>query len=696
MNPKITKKHAIVLVVALIALFIIIVGGSYAFFTNTVRGKEYVVYSGTLAVSYEKKTNVVNLNNTKPMTNTEGLATTAYSFDVKNTGTIEEKYQVRLEEDTNNTLPLEYVKISVYKNDTELLKPTKLSELSTNLVIGEGELDSLDSDNYKVRLWVDINTSNDMVGKEFKARVVIDSMQDVEEGFAVNTKPVITLKKDSNNNTNLILNVGDTYTELGVESVRDDKDTISPNNVAISGTVNTNVAGIYTVTYSVTDSDNNTSTVTRTVAVNDGSLPIYNSVSAVVNSFDSNDLKDVIICDQVTGNGDMFFNCEIKDKLADAINARNTSTIIVSKDFNVPTQNINSEKNITLYLNNHKLDGGANMLYVRGGTLHIIGDGMIRDTSPTVNSANGAIKLWGSDNSKLIIDGNRCNSTDPSEYSSGLLVYVDDSQQSAIANYGTNTDDGSTAYLEINGGCYYSTSGKGIVSTGKTYTVINNPYVYAGNVAAYTSTTNSVTNITNGVFISNSSYSIYNNSSTAVININQTDQPMYVTNMVESWKPAIYNYSTGTININANQANACTSTISDTTSGLCAYADGSKEYTSNTANAPLQNGGAGVINVNGGTYYGGHQGANNNAAGTLNIKNAEIISSYRALLNAGVGTINICNSSLNGSSRDIHNTSTGVITYSNITFSTGTTTPDSSKIYNPSGTLTQVSTCPIN
>ena len=63
---------------------------------------------------------------------------------------MEEKYQVRLEEDTNNTLPLEYVKISVYKNDTEYLKPTKLSDLNTNLVIGEGTLDSLDSDNYKV------------------------------------------------------------------------------------------------------------------------------------------------------------------------------------------------------------------------------------------------------------------------------------------------------------------------------------------------------------------------------------------------------------------------------------------------------------------------------------------------------------------------------------------------------------------
>ena len=99
---KLSKKYTIILVIALMGVFALIMGASYAFFTNTVRGKEYVIYSGTLAITYEKKTNVINMPNAKPMTNSEGLATTAYSFDVKNNGSMIEKYQVRLEEDTNN------------------------------------------------------------------------------------------------------------------------------------------------------------------------------------------------------------------------------------------------------------------------------------------------------------------------------------------------------------------------------------------------------------------------------------------------------------------------------------------------------------------------------------------------------------------------------------------------------------------
>ncbi len=714
---KLKRKYAIILVVALLGLFGLVMGASYAFFTNTVRGKEYVVYSGTLAISYEKKTNVVNLNNTKPMTNSEGLATTAYSFDVKNTGTIEEKYQVRLEEDTNNTLPLEYVKISVYKNDVELIKPTKLSELSTNIVIAEGTLDSLGSDNYKVRLWVDINTSNDMVGKEFKARVVIDGMQDVEEGFAVNTKPVITLKKDSNNNTNLLLNVGDTYVEPGVESVRDDKDTISPNNVAITGTVNTNVAGIYTVTYSVTDSDNNTSTVTRTVAVNDGSIPIYNSISEVVNSFNSNDLKDAIICDHIYGDGDLYLDCEIKNTLENAIAARNVSTIIMTNNVTVTnTLSVNDGKDITLNVNGKNINGYANVFYVRGGTLHLVGDGVITDNSTSVNTQNGAIKIWGSHNSKLIVDSGTCDTLDPTNHTTGLLLYSGDNNQCAIANYGAYDKDTQTADIIINGGCYYSTSGRSVVITGNTNVQINDAYMYGGTNAIYVSTTlsNVKTNINGGTFIGGTS-PIMNNGASGLININQTTKPIYIKSTSETWDPAIINNSSGVINITAPQANACTTNASDTTSGLCVYAIGNGSLTTNDGNGAVRNN-TGIINVIGGTFVGGRQGFNNQT-GTINIDGANI-NSVIALENWGTGTTNVKNSIINGraengstgtvnmcdstlttgdGSADLNNNqAAGIINYNNVTFSNGTTTPDNSKIYNPNGTITESATCPIS
>ena len=87
------------------------------------------------------------------------------------------KTSLNVELDNGNTLPLEYVKISVYKNDTEYLKPTKLSNLNSNLVIVDNAVlngvvdNTISKDNYKVRLWVDINASNDMIGKTFGAKI---------------------------------------------------------------------------------------------------------------------------------------------------------------------------------------------------------------------------------------------------------------------------------------------------------------------------------------------------------------------------------------------------------------------------------------------------------------------------------------------------------------------------------------------
>lgn len=74
--------------------------------------------------------------------------------------------------------------------------------------------------------------------------------------------PVITLNGDDP----MTLSVGDTYTEPGASAV-DDVDGDVSDEVTIGGTVITQEAGSYTVTYSVSDKAGNQSTATRTVVV---------------------------------------------------------------------------------------------------------------------------------------------------------------------------------------------------------------------------------------------------------------------------------------------------------------------------------------------------------------------------------------------------------------------------------------------
>ncbi|RUM66756.1 MAG: hypothetical protein DSZ06_02655, partial [Sulfurospirillum sp.] len=76
------------------------------------------------------------------------------------------------------------------------------------------------------------------------------------------TKPTITLKGSNP----ITITEGDSFTDPGA-TASDNEDGDITNKITTSGTVNTNKAGTYTITYSVTDSAGNSASITRTVKV---------------------------------------------------------------------------------------------------------------------------------------------------------------------------------------------------------------------------------------------------------------------------------------------------------------------------------------------------------------------------------------------------------------------------------------------
>jgi hypothetical protein len=80
--------------------------------------------------------------------------------------------------------------------------------------------------------------------------------------------PVITL--NGSNPTNI--NVNSTYADAGATAT-DDVDGNVTSRIVVTGTVNPSVAGTYTITYTVKDNANNTATKTRTVKVIDNVIP---------------------------------------------------------------------------------------------------------------------------------------------------------------------------------------------------------------------------------------------------------------------------------------------------------------------------------------------------------------------------------------------------------------------------------------
>ena len=84
------------------------------------------------------------------------------------------------------------------------------------------------------------------------------------------TPPIITL----NGQSSITLSVGDTYTEQGA-TADDNIDGNLTNNIVVTGSVDTSSPGTYTVTYTVSDASNNTSSIARTITINpDTTAPI--------------------------------------------------------------------------------------------------------------------------------------------------------------------------------------------------------------------------------------------------------------------------------------------------------------------------------------------------------------------------------------------------------------------------------------
>lgn len=85
----------------------------------------------------------------------------------------------------------------------------------------------------------------------------------------VNNVPVLTL----NGAPTINLQVGTTYIDSGA-TAQDAEDGDLTANISITNPVDTSIAGVYTINYSVTDSDANTATTTRTVIVTQGTFPV--------------------------------------------------------------------------------------------------------------------------------------------------------------------------------------------------------------------------------------------------------------------------------------------------------------------------------------------------------------------------------------------------------------------------------------
>ena len=187
-NKKLFKHQLLIAVVSGLAIVITMIGGSYAIFSATSKADEYnVLMVGNLEISYVDTGagfgDILSLNGAYPISDNEGINSEPYRFSVANTGSITADFKIKIlyddaiiDEDgcEDNLLLQKYIKYKLDNEEPVLLSSKEASDYviyqSSNLVSGSSEI-------HEIRIWIDEDAPNSVLGKHFHGKVVIESVQ---------------------------------------------------------------------------------------------------------------------------------------------------------------------------------------------------------------------------------------------------------------------------------------------------------------------------------------------------------------------------------------------------------------------------------------------------------------------------------------------------------------------------------------
>ena len=175
------RRSKIMLIIILVALIIIIIALSYAAFSFSRIGSENVITLGTLELTLTEG-NTINLEDTYPLTDSEGLALSGYDFTLENTGTAAVDYVIYLDnvaiDSPDVKLDDMYLKYSFDKNNTigtaEYLET--LGEDGSR-ILDQGTLNSGEENSYVLRIWPTIEVDGDFGGQVWKGKLRITGDQ---------------------------------------------------------------------------------------------------------------------------------------------------------------------------------------------------------------------------------------------------------------------------------------------------------------------------------------------------------------------------------------------------------------------------------------------------------------------------------------------------------------------------------------
>jgi len=176
MDEKQKKKRVIKISVLVISIFVIFFSITYAFINLTLQGtKRQVITAGNLQIDLIEDENNITLTNALPMYDEVGMIQEPFTFRLKNKGTTDINYTLKLSDiTTGDKLETSDVKYYLTKDGTGT--PALLSTL-TDGQVDSGTIVENQTIEYTLRLWIDASvTENSRIsGKSLSYRIDVEA-----------------------------------------------------------------------------------------------------------------------------------------------------------------------------------------------------------------------------------------------------------------------------------------------------------------------------------------------------------------------------------------------------------------------------------------------------------------------------------------------------------------------------------------
>ncbi len=167
-NKNIIKISIIIFSILLVLVALITTTQAY-FNRDNYANNPTEYQTGLLSIEAASKSNSISLSNTLPMSDTDGEKSTPYVFTIRNNGTVDYKFNVKLLSTSDNTFSPEYIKLIVDNEEAKTLSALTDSIIKKDLVLPAGETVDI-----TLRVWLSLTTPNTQIGKTFNSKIVID------------------------------------------------------------------------------------------------------------------------------------------------------------------------------------------------------------------------------------------------------------------------------------------------------------------------------------------------------------------------------------------------------------------------------------------------------------------------------------------------------------------------------------------